>query len=436
VLDYEEALRYITSTGRFGIKLGLERTRALLDEAGAPDRGMRGVLVGGTNGKGSTCCFVSAALRQAGIRSAAMPKPHLSAYTERVVVDGEPISEADFAAAVTALRPAIDRVAGAHGAPTEFEILTVLALRYARDRGVDIMVCEVGMGGRLDATNVTQLGVKVITGVALDHQQYLGEDIAAIATEKAGIIHPGDIVVCGVLEPEADAVVRARSDEVGADLWLAERDFRIVASPGDWSGSDFGVVGGAAGTRTMSGMHTAMLGGHQAANAGLAAVALQAMSLRHGLVLPDDAVRAGIAAARWPGRLELFDTRPQVLVDGGHNPDAVRTTVQAVGSLVGAGRPVAVVFGAMADKDTAGMLKLLPADWPAVFTEVSEARALPAAELMSLARSAGRGGDSIEPEVAVALRTARRRVGEGGLVLVLGSLYLAGTARNLLLAGG
>jgi dihydrofolate synthase/folylpolyglutamate synthase len=435
VLDYEEALRYITSTGRFGIKLGLERTRALLDEAGAPDRGMRGVLVAGTNGKGSTCCFISAVLRQAGIRAAAMPKPHLSSYTERVMVDGQPISEADFAAALTALLPAIERVTGAHGSPTEFEILTVLALRHACDSGVDVMVCEVGMGGRLDATNVTNLGVKVITGVDLDHQQYLGDTIAAIAKEKAGIVGGGDLVVTGRLSPDAEAVVRGHCAAAGADLWLGGRDYRVVAGPTTWDGSDFRLEGGDSGPRPMSDLHIGMLGAHQAGNAGVAVVALQAMSLRHGLDIPEGAVRAGIAGARWPARLERFGTSPEVLIDGAHNPAAVRAAVAAVMPLAG-DRHVEVVFGAMADKDTAGMLQLLPAEWPAVFTEVGEPRALPAAELLAVARRLGREGSVLEPDVDAALATARRRAGEGGLVLVLGSLYLAGAARDVQLRGG
>jgi dihydrofolate synthase/folylpolyglutamate synthase len=432
VLDYEGALRYVTSTGRFGIKLGLERTRALLEEVGAPDRGMRGVLVGGTNGKGSTCNFIGAVLRQAGLRVAAMPKPHLASYTERVLLDGNPISAADFAAAVSALVPAIERVTPSHGAPTEFEILTALALGFARDRGADLLVCEVGLGGRLDATNVTDLGVKVITGVDLDHQRYLGDTIAEIAAEKAGIIRQGDLLVCGRLAPEALAVVRARAEAMGVEMWLAGRDFEEHVGRAGWGGVDFDLRGAEV-VRDVDGLHTALLGKHQAANAAVAVAALQAMSARHGLDLSDEMIREGIAAARWPGRLELFAGTPRVLVDGGHNPAAITAAVAAVTRLVTDDSRVSVVFGAMSDKDTRGMLAGLPTRWPAIFTNVAEERALPAMELLALAREQGRAGDVVEPAVEGALRLASGQVGARGLVLVLGSLYLAGEARELLL---
>jgi dihydrofolate synthase/folylpolyglutamate synthase len=431
LLDYDQALRYVTSTGRFGIKLGLQRTRALLDAVGAPDRGMRGALVAGTNGKGSTCAFICAVLGEAGLRVAAMPKPHLSSYTERVVVAGRPIGEAEFAAAVSALIPVIEAITPEHGAPTEFEILTTLALRHARDQGADLLVCEVGMGGRLDATNVTDLGVKVITGIDLDHQRYLGDTIAEIAAEKAGIIRPTDLVVAGELPAVALQVVDARVRAQGAELWLGGRDFTARAGSPGWDGVDLdfeattdgGLVG-------IPGLHTRMLGAHQAANAGVAVATTEAIARRHGIEIPEEAIRAGVARTRWAGRLEPFEGSPRVLLDGGHNPAAVAAVVAAVRGLEPAG--VQVVFGAMSDKDTPGMLARLPLEWPAILTAVAQERALPAADLLQLARALGREGDTTAPDIEAALAEARRRAGPGGLVLVLGSLYLAGEARDRL----
>jgi len=187
-VTYEESLAYLSSLGRFGIKLGLERTRALLSELGNPEALFQGVLVAGTNGKGSVCAMLAAVLQEAGYQVGFMPKPHLVSYTERIQVNQRPIAEDDFAALLTSLQPPIDRVAAEHGPPTEFEILTAAALYYFARAGIDLLVCEVGLGGRLDSTNVLDLGVEVITNIALDHTQYLGSTLEAIAGEKAGIL--------------------------------------------------------------------------------------------------------------------------------------------------------------------------------------------------------------------------------------------------------
>jgi len=196
-VTYEESLAYLSSLGRFGIKLGLERTRALLNELGNPQELFQGVLVAGTNGKGSVCAMLAAVLQEAGYSVGFMPKPHLVSYTERIQVNQKPITEADFAALLTSLQPMIDRVAAEHGPPTEFEILTTAALDYFARAGIDLLVCEVGLGGRLDSTNVLDLGVEVITNIALDHTQYLGTTLEAIAAEKAGILKPESLAITG-----------------------------------------------------------------------------------------------------------------------------------------------------------------------------------------------------------------------------------------------
>ena len=434
--DYPGALEYIASTGRFGIKMGLERTRALLDEVGAPDRGLKGVLVGGTNGKGSTCAFLAAILRTSGLRVAEMPKPHLVSYTERVVLDGRPITEADFAHAVSEMVSAVERVTPGFGSPTEFEILTALALRYARDQGAGVLVCEVGMGGRLDATNITDLGVKVITSIALDHQQYLGDTIAAIAGEKAGIIHPGDLVVTGELPPEALEVVLQKCAAVGAELILSGRDFAAVDVRPSWTGTTLGFEASTPGwLRSVPHLETSLLGDYQARNAAVAVAAAQAVARRHAFSVVERDIREGCAAARWPGRLERFAGSPDVVVDGGHNPAAVATVVAAIEAL-GTGRPPVVLFGAMADKDVDGMLRRLPRTWPAVFTQVVDARAISAGKLLGAAVALGRVGDSAAPDTTVALGMARQMAGEAGMVVVLGSLYLAGAVRHVLTAAG
>ncbi|HMJ38900.1 MAG TPA: Mur ligase family protein, partial [Verrucomicrobiae bacterium] len=195
-MTYEEALAYISKQGRFGMKLGTERTRAILDRIGSPDRGLGGALIAGTNGKGSTGACLAAILQAAGKDVGFMPKPHLMSYTERIQVNGRPITEAEFVQTLEALIPTLDGVAVELGQATEFEMLTAMALAFLAPR-IDRLVCEVGLGGRLDATNALDLGVAVITNVDLDHQKYLGDTIEQIAHEKAAIIKPQNRVATG-----------------------------------------------------------------------------------------------------------------------------------------------------------------------------------------------------------------------------------------------
>jgi dihydrofolate synthase/folylpolyglutamate synthase len=443
-VDYQEALEYISASGRFGIKMGLERTRALLDAMGAPDTGLRGVLVGGTNGKGSTCAYLVACLMAAGYRVGSMPKPHLQSYTERIQVDGVPITEADFAAVVEDLKPVVEAVAVEDGHPTEFEMLTTGAIRYLREREVDYLVCEVGMGGRLDSTNVLDLGVKVVTSVDLDHTRYLGDTVREIAGEKAGIIRAGDVVVTGALPPEADEVVRTRAADVGAEVRGLGREMRMTSESLGWRGSAFTVDAGAvSASRSVSaarststgGLFTRLLGDHQAANAAVAVGALGAMTERHGTRIGRGVIGRGLLATQWPGRLELLKGRPRILIDGGHNPAAIEAVVRAVNSLVagqGGPRRVVALFGAMADKDWPGMLQLLPAEWPVVFTAVDEDRAVKPSDLLAEADTMGREQAQSVDGSAAALEAARTAAGSDGMVLVLGSLYLAGEVRTAL----
>jgi dihydrofolate synthase/folylpolyglutamate synthase len=420
-VTYEEALAYVSGLGRFGVKLGLTRTRAILERLGNPERGLRGALVAGTNGKGSTCAFLASILQAAGHRVGLMPKPHLSSYTERIQVDSAPIAEADFAAAVESLRPQLDGISKQMGEPTEFEILTALALSYLAPR-VDRLVCEVGMGGRLDATNVLDLGVAVITNVALDHTQYLGSTIEAIAREKAGIIKAENTVISGC-RPPTRAVVEAAAASAGAVVWQLDREWSCRTRSLGWEGSslDF-VIGG----HEYSGLHVPLLGRHQATNAALAVAAAQAL----GDATPQ-AVAEGVARTRWPGRLEPVSEAPRVLLDGGHNPDGLERVGAELRLLLPGGRLV-VVFGAMGDKDLEAMQERLRRMRPAavVFT-AAESAGTRAADPQLLVKLWGEGAEALVPASA-ALERGRELAGRDGTVLVCGSLYLVGELRPAL----
>ncbi|HVD01131.1 MAG TPA: folylpolyglutamate synthase/dihydrofolate synthase family protein [Candidatus Dormibacteraeota bacterium] len=404
----------MTGLGRFGVKLGLERTRAILQRAGNPEASLRGALIAGTNGKGSTAAMLAAILRRHGHRVGTMPSPHLVSYRERIQVDGVPISEAEFAAAVEWLQPRLEGISPELGAPTEFEILTTVALTYLARR-CDRLVIEVGMGGRLDATNVLDLGVSVITNVALDHQQYLGDSVEKIAAEKAGIIKPGDAVVTGA-EGAALTVVESAASNAGAEVWRLGRELRLTSRWRGWEGSEIDLSGPGF---EYHGLKVPLLGTHQAANAALAVAAANRLG-----EVPD-----GLDAVRWPGRLEPIGRRPTVLLDGGHNPAALAALAEDVPRLA-EGRPVTVVFGMMADKDIPASLAELRRLAPAgvIFTAADSPRAAKPLELAAL----WAGGEAVENAI-LAARRGLELTGPDGLLLVCGSLYLVGAVRDFLI---
>ena len=424
-LSYRGALDYLVATGTRGIKPGLELITALLDELGRPQDGLRGVLVAGTNGKGSVCAMVDSACRAAGLRSVLLVKPHLRSYRERVVIDGVPLASDRFAALIDEIRPAAERVEESTGQPTQFDVLTALGVLAARDHRPDVVVCEVGLGGRLDSTNVLDLGVAVITGIALDHRDRLGDTIGAIAAEKAGIIKPGDHVVTGAAG-EALGVIRARAAQVGARrvTVVGEQVHAQTRSLG-LEGVEVELTGEVEAT-----LRVPLPGLHQGLNAAVAATACTALRER-GARLPAEAVAAGLASVSWPGRLQWLPGDPALLLDGGHNPAALEALVPAARELCG-GRPTVVLFAAMADKDVAAMLdRLRPLGAPPVFTQAGTPRSVPAVEL---ARLWGAGARAIS-SLPDALAGARLLAGREGVVLVCGSLYLVGDVLQLLDSG-
>jgi dihydrofolate synthase / folylpolyglutamate synthase len=419
-VTYQESLDYLTSLGRFGIKLGLERTEALLHALGDPQELFQGVLVAGTNGKGSVCAMVSSILQAAGYRIGLMPKPHLISYTERIQVDQRPIAEADFAALLTELQPAINKVAAELGPPTEFEILTSAAFYYFARAGIDVLVCEVGLGGRLDSTNVLDLGVNVITNIALDHTQHLGSTLEAIAAEKAGILKPDSIAITGA-QPPALAVIEAKARDQHIPVLRLGQEIQLSVVDKDWAGLQATVTtpGG-----TYRDLRIPLLGVYQADNAALAVASIDALRSR-GWDVSDGALRDGLARTRWPGRLEVIDRDPIVLVDGAHNPAGLERSLEAVQKLA-KGRKLVIVFGAMRDKDLSSMLAPLHrVNAPVIFSRIDWHRAAAPSELAKLFEG--------EPETAessaAALSRAREKAGRDGIVFVCGSLYVVGEVK-------
>jgi dihydrofolate synthase / folylpolyglutamate synthase len=418
-VTYQESLDYLTSLGRFGIKLGLERTQALLHALGDPQDLFQGVLVAGTNGKGSVCAMLASILQSAGYRVGLMPKPHLVSYTERIQVDQRPIAQADFAALLSELQPIINKVASDLGPPTEFEILTSAALYFFARAGIDLLVCEVGLGGRLDSTNVLDLGVSVITNIALDHTQYLGSTLEAIASEKAGILKPDSVAITGA-QPPALAVIETAASAQRIPILRLGHEIALTAVDKEWAGVQVSITTPAGSYKDL---RVPLLGLYQADNAALAVAAIDALRSR-GWDISDGALRDGLARTRWPGRLEVIDRDPIVLVDGAHNPAGLERSLAAVQTLA-KGRQIVIVFGAMADKDLPSMLALLRTlDAPVIFSHIDWHRAAPPAALAERFTGQSETAESS----AQAINRARDRAGRDGIVFVCGSLYLVGEA--------
>ncbi len=433
---YHAAVRSLGERGRFGIRLGLGRTRALLHAMGDPQLAFRGALVAGTNGKGSVIALAGTALRAAGLRVGETPKPHLISYRERLQIDGRPVDPVTFTRLVNDVMPLVDRVARRHGEPTEFELLTAIIFRWFAESGVEIALVEVGLGGRLDATHVWDGGVAVITNVALDHTDRLGSTIPLIAREKAAIIERGDLAVTGA-DPPALEVIRRRARRMGVPL-REVAPARFTGSGRD--GIDVDLPG-------LGPIQVALRGRHQAANVAVADATLDALEAAGIASVPPDARRRGYATAIWPGRLELLRIRDRdILLDGAHNPAGAATLAVALEDLrphlTGGDatdpQPLTLVVASMADKDTDGIITALLASSAlrgarVICTSVDVPRAMPADALAGRWRA-------IAPDLDVrAVEPARRALELAlevapGPVVVTGSLYLVGDARGRLVA--
>ena len=426
-LSYAEALAALAERGRFGIRLGLGRTRALLRELDHPERTLRGALIAGTNGKGSVLALADAALRAAGYRVGSTPKPHLVSYRERVAVDGRPIPAADFARLVGRALAAADRVSRRYGEPTEFELLTAVVFAYFAETRPDIVLVEVGLGGRLDATHAWDGGVAVVTNVDLDHMDRLGDTITKIAREKAAIIERGDLAVTGA-RGDGLAVVRRRARRLAVPLAIVEPP-PILGWDRDGLEVDLPRLG-----PTRVGLR----GRHQAVNAAIADATLDALETAGIATVPATARRDGYATATWPGRLELLRIGDHdVLLDGAHNPAGAAALAVALDDLRPFLQPgrVTLVTASMADKDVDGVIRALAgsaalADATVITTSLGSARAMHADDLAARWRDEDAGAARTiiaEPDPIAALELAARGPGP---VVVAGSLYLVGAARG------
>lgn len=412
---------YLFSLEWIGIKLGLEQIRALVEALGRPDQSYPSIIVAGTNGKGSVTAMTERALRAAGYRTGRYTSPHLIDIEERFVVDGRPIDPASFESAAERVRRAADSLPDP---PSFFEATTALALDEFRRQGIDIAILEVGLGGRLDATNVAQPIAAAITSIDFDHEQYLGHTIEAIAGEKAGVIKPGMRVVLAKNPPEVRRVIEGACGEVNASLEYAPDGTRCDARL-------------AAGRTTLSlatpsgrydDVTLALRGRHQIDNAVTAVRLLEALNHSGRLAIGEAAIRVGLTEAVWPARLELLRWRNRdVLMDGAHNPAGARALAAYISETFG--RRLPIVAGMMRDKRVDEMIEAFAAVASHfVFTGVHGERAAAPDDLATAARR-------LVPSIPIHVSAVPREALElaqnlGEPAVVAGSLYLCGEIRR------
>ena len=439
-MNYQEAWDFLDNLQFFKIKLGLESMSQFLDSVGNPHRELRFVHVAGTNGKGSVSTTLRTILTRAGYKVGLYTSPHLSCVRERFRIDDRFISEEAFARQASVIRAALGE-----RQITYFEFATALALLWFAEEQVDVAILEVGMGGRLDATNVITPLVSVITNVSMDHEQYLGNTLAAVAFEKAGVIKPGIPVVAGVGADDSLVVVSQVCEERKAPLFLLGREFDAVRGPEknwDYRGIDP--------SHSLGGLHCRLKGGYQIGNAALALAALETIATT--LPVSGEAIRQGLLSVAWPGRLEYFCLADgkvvacpaegaieqpaalrRYLLDGAHNPAGVESLRDALVSEFRYDRLI-LVWACMGDKDVSATLTAIaPLADRIIFTRPESERSATPEQLAAILAEEERSKAQGAATVGEALTLASDMAQSNDLICVAGSLYLVGAARKILL---
>ena len=428
-MSYCSSIDYLYGLRKHGIKLGLDNTSKLLALAGNPHKQFKCIHVAGTNGKGSVSAMSASMLRASGFKVGLFTSPHLASFTERIVVNGKEITESEVAELTDEIRLMVDGADGLN--PTFFEFVTVMAFTYFARRGVEWVVIETGMGGRLDATNIMMPEVSVITTIGHDHKEFLGATIAEIAGEKAGIIKKGVPVVCALQGAEAATVISQTAAKCAAPISVCGSDFGPDIKSSDLYGSRFDYTDNSSDDFSIKDIFVPLAGEFQAMNASLAIKAVTLALGNAGWNI--QTIKAGLASTRLRGRLEIINSDPLVIIDGAHNVSAARALAQFARKYLG-DRRIIMVLGIMADKDTKGVLDaLLPVSYETIFTAPAYARAESPRRLAALAEASGFANVSVAATVMDAVATASDRqalCGDGILraVIITGSFYTLGEA--------
>lgn len=432
IRTYQEALAYLYSYANYELKpitaetlqdFNLDRVRRLLGEVHGPSLPYHTIHVAGTKGKGSTSAMVESILRAAGYRTSLFTSPHLHSFRERIQVNGVMIAPEDVVFGVNRLAPVIDRIPGL----TTFEIVTVLALAHFAREEIDVAILEVGLGGRLDATNIVQPLVAAITSISYDHTQVLGNSLQDIAREKAGIIKRGAQVVSAPQRPEALEIIRETCRQRGATLRVVGQDWTWDPGRFDLYGQTLSVQSHLADRPHYRNLWIPLLGEHQLINAATA-VAITELIARQGIGVSTDSFSRGLRSVRWPGRMEILSDHPLFIVDGAHNEYSARQLAISLRRHFGR-RPMVLIFGASAGKDISGMFEaLLPEACRVIMTRSRNQRAVQPGRLQELA---ARWNIPVElaPSVEEAVKLATGDDVQEKVICATGSLFLVGEAR-------
>ncbi|MBW1980574.1 MAG: bifunctional folylpolyglutamate synthase/dihydrofolate synthase [Deltaproteobacteria bacterium] len=416
---YQKNLSYLYDLQKYGIKFGLSSTRNLLHRLGNPHEQLKVIHIAGTNGKGSTAAMISAVLHQAGYRVGLYTSPHLVRFNERFRLNEKDVTDQEIMSCFQRVRAVVDD----QEPPTFFEMTTAMALSLFAEKGVDWAILEVGMGGRLDATNVLRPQVAVITNVSLEHQEFLGSSLTEIAREKAGIIKEGVPLVTAARQPAVLAVIEQKCQEAEAACYRIGRHIRVRSLPrGGFSYR---------GLRwRLKPLHIPLAGRHQMVNAATALGALEVLQEQGKVELAPGDIMQGLAKVRWPGRLEWLSRQPQVLLDGAHNPAGMSCLSRSLREQFRYRRLI-VVLGVMEDKDVSAMLRYIaPLAAHLIVTKPRYERgARPEAILAAARKFAGRL--EVVQEAAPALARAAELADQEDLVLVTGSLYFLGEVKEI-----
>jgi dihydrofolate synthase/folylpolyglutamate synthase len=444
--NYGDTLDYLFGLQRFGIKLGLDNITALLKHLGDPHVGLRAVHIAGTNGKGSTAAFLAFILRQAGYRVGLYTSPHLVDFTERIQVDGVPITGKRVVQLTEHIRQVVDQIIREgdlwakvnssllikdfdrqKATITFFEFITAMAFLHFQEARVEVAVLETGMGGKLDATNVIDPLLSLITPISLEHQEYLGKTLLQIAGEKAGIIKPKRPLLTTARQPEVLSLLERKCQELQSPFYAWGRDFRgrrVGPQLMNFQGRH----------RRWTKLRLGLAGKHQVLNASLALAAAEAL-IEGGFLLDEEHLRKGLAETKWPGRLELIGDSPRILLDGAHNPGAAEVLKKNLKEDFPRRRLV-LVLGIMADKEIPKMMtQLVPLADLLILTRPGMARAASPAQLRSHASSFRKPIVEVA-EVSSAVKYALAEAGKEDLIVISGSLFTVGEARAFLVEQG
>lgn len=415
---YQEALEWIHARLRLGIKPGLKRMEWMMERLGNPETKIKAVHIGGTNGKGSTVTFLRSILQEGGYTVGTFTSPYIEQFNERISVNGQPIHDKELLELANIIRPLADELEETElGGPTEFEVITAMSFYYFANSKVDIVLYEVGLGGRLDSTNILNPLASIITNIGLDHTNILGNSYEEIAFEKAGIIKASTPIFTAVRLPEALKVIENQAENKHAPLFRLNHEFFIHSHAALAKGERFSIENG---VQTIGQLEISMIGKHQTENAALAVIAAQYLHRQGSFVITEQAIRIGLKNAYWPGRFEILSENPLVIIDGAHNDEGISTLVHTLSTRY-ADRHIHIVFAALKDKKLDKMIAQLDKTANQIsFVSFDFPRAAPAEDLLKISRLQNKlAVDDWESYLAEEIQNIRAN----SMLVITGSLY-------------